>query len=85
MISAIQAIVGANQVRTTAGDLAPYARDATPLFHHPPDLVVFPGSTAEVSAILRLATEARVPVVPRGAGSSLCAGTVALRAASCWC
>ena len=78
LISALQAVVGADQVRTTAGDLAPYARDATPLFHRVPDLVMFPGSTAEVSAVLRLATEARVPVVPRGAGSSLCAGTVAL-------
>ena len=79
LISAMQAVVGADQVRTTAGDLAPYARDATPLFHRVFDLVMFPGSTAEVSAVLRLATEARVPVVPRGAGSSLCAGTVALQ------
>ncbi|HET6634193.1 MAG TPA: FAD-linked oxidase C-terminal domain-containing protein [Streptomyces sp.] len=71
-------IVGPEHVRTEKGQLAVYARDATPLFHAPPDVVVFPGSTEEVAAVLRLATERKVPVIPRGAGSNLCAGTVAL-------
>jgi len=38
---------------------------------HQPDLVVFPHTTAEVSAIMRACSELRVPVVPFGAGSSL--------------
>ena len=37
----------------------------------PPDVVVFPTSTDEVSAILRLAHVHRSPVVPFGVGSSL--------------
>ncbi|UFJ39427.1 FAD-binding protein [Brevibacillus humidisoli] len=41
--------------------------------HNPvlPDIVVFPVSTKEVSAILQYATEHHIPVVPFGAGSSL--------------
>jgi D-lactate dehydrogenase (cytochrome) len=42
-------------------------------FHRPrrPDLVVYPASTEEVSRVLALANERRVPVTPFGAGSSL--------------
>jgi D-lactate dehydrogenase (cytochrome) len=47
---------------------------ASDLSYHPPhrpDAVVFPESTAEVVAVLAWANEARVPVVPFGAGTSL--------------
>jgi glycolate oxidase len=70
--------VGEEHVRTAPGELAVYGRDATPLFQHRPDAVVFPASAAEVAAVLRLATAHGVPVVPRGAGSNLCAATVPL-------
>ncbi|MET8808692.1 FAD-linked oxidase C-terminal domain-containing protein [Streptomyces sp. NPDC004546] len=79
LTEALSTIVGRENVRVEAGQLAPYARDATPLFHAVPDAVVFPGSTEEVAAVLRLASERGIPVVPRGAGSNLCAGTVALK------
>ena len=48
-----------------------HGRDLT--YHQPrlPDVVVFPVSTEEVSAVLRFANEHRVPVVPLGAGSSV--------------
>lgn len=74
----LAAIVGPDHVRVDDGALAAYARDATPLFHALPQAVVLPGSTEEVAAVLRYATERAVPVVPRGAGSNLCAGTVPL-------
>ncbi|HEY9474723.1 MAG TPA: FAD-linked oxidase C-terminal domain-containing protein [Mycobacteriales bacterium] len=79
LLAALRGIVGAAHVRHADGELTPFAHDATPLFHHRPDVVVFPASTEEVAAVLRLATEWRVPVVPRGAGSNLCAATVPLR------
>jgi glycolate oxidase len=78
LVGRLESIVGAEHVRTTAGGVAPYARDATPLFHRPPDAVIHPGSTEEVAQVMRLATETRTPVVPRGAGSNLCAATVPL-------
>src|SRR4051812_21724268 len=43
---------------------------------HRPDLVVFPKTTAEVSAIVRLAQEAGVPFVGRGAGTGLSGGAI---------
>ena len=48
-----------------------HAADIT--FHRPqrPDLVVYPSSTDEVSRVMAIASERRVPVTPFGAGSSL--------------
>jgi alkyldihydroxyacetonephosphate synthase len=52
-----------------AGDVAPY----------PPDAIVWPTSTAEVQAIVRLCIERRVPIVPFGAGSGVCGGAIPIR------
>jgi glycolate oxidase len=79
VLAQLEAIVGAEHVRSGRGDVEPYARDATPAFHAVPDAVVWPRSAEEIAAILRLATRLRLPVIPRGAGSNLCAATVALR------
>ena len=59
MIRELEAIVGADHVRTDAGDVEPYARDATPTFRAVPDAVVWPRTAEEVAAILRLATARR--------------------------
>jgi len=74
----LEQAVGARNVRGDPGALVTYATDATPLQRGEPDLVVFPASTEEVAAVLRLADEARVPVIPRGSGTNLSAGTVPL-------
>lgn len=42
----------------------------------PPEAVVFPRTTAEISAILQLANEARVPVTARGGGVGYTGGAV---------
>jgi glycolate dehydrogenase FAD-linked subunit len=72
----LEGIVGASHVRADPGALVTYETDATPLQRGRPDVVVFPGSTEEVAGILRLANQARVPVVPRGSGTNLSGGTV---------
>ncbi|MCL2457418.1 MAG: FAD-binding protein [Desulfobulbus sp.] len=41
-----------------------------------PDAVVHPGSTEEISQIVRLANEERIPVLPRGAGSGFTGGSL---------
>jgi glycolate oxidase len=44
-----------------------------------PDLVALPSSTAEVQALVRIAREAGVPIVPRGAGTGISGGAVPAR------
>ncbi len=48
-----------------------HGRDESPLDAPPPELVVFCESTDDVAAVLKLADEHAVPVIPYGAGSSL--------------
>lgn len=74
---ALAAIVGDQHVLTTPEDLIAYGFDGT-FFDNTPPLVVLPGSTAEVSAIHRLATELRIAITPRAMGSGLSGGSVPL-------
>src|SRR3954463_4163140 len=74
--TALAAVVGPEHVRDDAGALLTFSTDATPLERGRPDVVVFPATTEEVAAIVRLANERRTPVVPRGSGTNLSAGTV---------
>ena len=53
-----------------------YECDALSAYSCPPMAVALPGSTEEVSKVLRLCSEMGVPVVPRGAGTSLAGGAL---------
>ena len=78
VISKVEAIVGQPYVSTAKEDLLCYAYDATNR-HHLPDGVVFPGKTEEVSAIMQVVNEAGVYVVPRGAGTGMSGGALAVQ------
>ncbi|WHY00151.1 glycolate oxidase subunit GlcD [Neobacillus sp. DY30] len=52
-----------------------YSYDATPNFQSMPDAVISPRNTEEVSQILKICNQYGVPIVPRGSGTNLCAGT----------
>ncbi|GAA1288243.1 glycolate oxidase subunit GlcD [Planotetraspora silvatica] len=69
-------IVGSVNVEVRPAALVPYRTDATFGFAGLPTAVVRPGSAQEVSRILAWANQRSIPVVPRGAGSSLAAGAV---------
>ncbi|MEE4345502.1 MAG: FAD-linked oxidase C-terminal domain-containing protein, partial [Paracoccaceae bacterium] len=58
-----------------------YECDALTAYRCPPMVAVLPSTTQEVSDILRICHEMGVPVVPRGAGTSLAGG--ALPTADC--
>ena len=75
IIEELQAIVGAEYVLTTPVDLVAYSYDAT-FTSARPDLVVLPGSAQEVSQVLQVADRERIPVVPRGMGTGLAAGSI---------
>ncbi|GAA4613111.1 glycolate oxidase subunit GlcD [Actinoallomurus liliacearum] len=73
----LRSVVGDENVRTDPGVLEAYARDATPLFHAYPQAVVEPDDAPQIAEIVRIAVEHRLPVIPRGSGSNLCAATSA--------
>lgn len=53
-----------------------YECDALTAYRCPPMLAVLPGSTQEVASVLRICHALGVPVVPRGAGTSLAGGAL---------
>jgi glycolate oxidase subunit GlcD len=70
-------IVGARHVLQRATELLVYENDALPGYHKRPRLAVFPGTRDEVIAVVRALHRARVPYVPRGAGTGLSGGALA--------
>ncbi len=75
LINEIAALIGPEHLLTAPEDCWTYAYDATDQARMP-EAVVFPGSAAQISQILRLANEHRFPVTPRGAGSGRSGGAV---------
>jgi FAD/FMN-containing dehydrogenase len=74
LIARFRKIVGDKYAVTDAAEIAPYLTEERDLFHGRSPLVVRPGSTAEVSAICRLASEHRVALVPQGGNTGLVGG-----------
>ncbi len=74
LIARFRAIVGEKYAVTEASDIAPYVTEERGLFHGRSPLVLRPGSTAEVSAICKLATEHRIALVPQGGNTGLVGG-----------
>ena len=83
VIHELKAVVGPDHLLTSPEERWGYAYDATDRAAMP-DLVVFPGSAAEMAAIVRLANEHRFPVVPRGRGPAGAAARCPLPAGWCW-
>jgi len=78
MVEDLRRIVGARYVVTLDDDMQPYSHDETLNLAFMPGAVVKPGSTAEVAAVMKLAGAAKVPVTPRGAGTGLSGGALAV-------
>jgi len=76
VVQRLGAVVGPAQVIHEAVDLRTYECDALTSFRASPSVVVLPASTEEVAAVVRIAAEAGMPVVPRGAGTGLSGGAL---------
>jgi FAD/FMN-containing dehydrogenase len=74
LIARFRSIVGDKYAVTDAADIAPYLTEERGLFHGRSLLVLRPGSTAEVSAICKLASEHRIALVPQGGNTGLVGG-----------
>lgn len=72
----LASIVGDRFVLDDTEALLTHSYDATPMYQAMPDGVVFPGNTAEVAAVLKVLNRKHIPIVGRGSGSNLSAGTV---------
>ena len=68
--------LGQHRVLTAREDIIPYGFDGTATLKQLPACVVFPRDAADVSFVLELAREHRVPVVTRGSGTGLSGGSV---------
>jgi FAD/FMN-containing dehydrogenase len=74
LIARFRAIVGDKYAVTEAADIAPFISEERGLFHGRSPLVLRPGSTAEVSAICRLASAHKIALVPQGGNTGLVGG-----------
>lgn len=79
IVEELKGIVGPNNVIYQNHDeMQKYSHDevADRAYAHMPDVVVKPGSSMEISSIIKLANRELIPVTPRGAGSGLSGGAV---------
>ena len=74
LASDLRRLLGADRVLDAHSDLAVYECDAFVIEKHCPNVAVFPQTTSEVAAVVKLCNERNVPFVPRGAGTSLAGG-----------
>ena len=75
LIQALKNICGEN-VFYDDESLNHYGHDETEKLLYPPDVVVKPTSTKEISKILKYCNEHLIPVTPRGAGTGLSGGAI---------
>src|ERR1017187_2199726 len=71
----ISALLGPRGYLDQPEDLALYEYDGGQ-DRHPPDVVVFPHTSAEVGALVRIASQSGMPIVGRGAGTGLSGGAI---------
>lgn len=83
IISNLIEIAGSENVFIDADSIQSYSHDYTEDFSFPPEVVVKPSDTQEVSLILKLANKFKIPVVPRGGGTGLSGGALPLFGGIC--
>ncbi|HQV54425.1 MAG: FAD-binding protein [Chitinophagaceae bacterium] len=75
-IETFKSIVGDGFVFADEETLNNYAHDETENLHYLPEVVIKPRTAEEISAILKICNEDRIPVTPRGAGTGLSGGAL---------
>src|SRR5437899_1588229 len=74
LVDRLRAIVGKDALLASPSDLIVYECDGYTIEKNRPDVVVFPTSTEQVAAVVKLCNRLNVPFLPRGAGTSLAGG-----------
>ena len=76
IVAGLRDIIPGEGVITDPKQLVPYETDAFTAYRRVPLAVVLPETTEQVSALMKLCNAHGVPVVPRGAGTSLAGGAI---------
>jgi len=77
-IGRLRDIIGPNYVLTESFDIEPYTHDETEDLRFAPEVVVKPNTTKQVAQIMKLCHDQDVPVTPRGGGTGLSGGALAV-------
>ena len=76
VLARLREIVGTENVLTSPEDTIPYGFDGTAALKGPVGVVVLPGSTKEISEVVKLAAARGLAIVTRGSGTGLSGGSV---------
>ena len=79
IVARLKDIVGLENILTNKEDLYTYSYDGTSQWFHTPDVVVLPTTTQQISRILNLANEYKIPVTPRGSGTNVSGGSIPIK------
>ncbi|MFW6134340.1 MAG: FAD-binding oxidoreductase [Elusimicrobiota bacterium] len=78
IIKLLSNIAGPENILSENKDLEPFSRDETPGACYFPEAVIKPTQINQVKEILKLANKENFPVIPRGGGTSLTGGSLAV-------
>ncbi len=79
IVAELTAMVGEDNISTKKSDMEDYSYDEMPLPQpHLPQVIVRPTNAGAIAKVLTLASEKRIPVTPRGAGTGLSGGCIPL-------
>jgi len=78
LVEELREIVGDENVLSEPEELLVYECDGLPQHKHQPRAVVFPNSTEETSEVLEVLSDEGVSFAPRGAGTGLSGGALAI-------
>ncbi|MES2147708.1 MAG: FAD-binding oxidoreductase [Pseudomonadota bacterium] len=73
-LAVAETAIGAKSVIRDRGDIEPWLSDWRGRVHGRSEAILAPASTAEVAALVGLAAEHRVALVPQGGNTGMCAG-----------
>ncbi len=76
LVSRFESIIGKEFVIVDEEKRVAYSHDETEDFSFLPDVVLKPGTPQQISEIMKLCNEFRVPVTPRGGGTGLSGGAL---------
>lgn len=78
-ITRLNKIVGRQSVLVAKEDLVTYSYDSSTRWAHMPDAVVLPTTAEQVSQLLKLANENKIPITPRGGGTNVSGGSIPIK------